>query len=128
MDFNIIGYIAFGVIIYFTTIHLGLVFHRNGRHYMLQLFQSEAHLVDGINNLLLVGYYLLNLGYASLSIVYWPDIHSMAELIECVAYRSGLIIVALGFMHFFNMFWLLMYSYYHARKAAAQNKKKQLSN
>lgn len=122
MNYNIAGYITFGVIIYFTTIHLGLVFHRNGRHYMLQLFHQESHLVDSINNLLLLGYYLLNLGFASLSIIYWPEILSLSDMIESIAHRSGLIIVALGMMHFFNMFWLLLYSYYHEKN------KNQMSN
>ncbi len=123
MTFNIAGYIVFGSLVYFTTFHVGWVFYRNGRIYLEQLFDNDRHLVDAINNLLLIGYYLLNLGYATLSIVYWPEISSLVTLFECIARNAGMMIVALGGMHYVNMLGLLLYSYYQHR-----NKNQQMSN
>lgn len=111
MTFNTAGYIIFGFLVYFITFHVGLVFYRNGKVYMQQLFNDDLHLVDAINNVLLVGYYLLNLGFTTLSIVYWPSIESLSELVECVAHNAGIMILTLGAMHYVNMFGLLMYSY-----------------
>ncbi len=112
MTYNIIGYIAFGIVMYFVVFHLGQTFHKNGRNYMLSLFKKNDHLVDSINNLLLLGYYLLNLGYVSLSIIYWPEIQSVEDLIACTATNSGRMILMLGIMHYCNMFGLLLYSHF----------------
>ena len=122
MTFNTAGYIIFGFLVYFITFHVGLVFYRNGKIYMQQLFNDDIHLVDAINKLLLVGYYLLNLGYTTLSIVYWPHIASLSELVECVTYNAGVMIVILGLMHYINMLGLLMYSYSQHKN---KNKNKQ---
>lgn len=112
MTFNTIGYIAFGTIMYFVIFHLGHTFHKNGRVYMLSLFRKDEHLVDSINNLLLLGYYLLNLGYASISIIYWPEIGSMADLISCTATNAGRMIIMLGVIHYCNMFGLVIFSHF----------------
>lgn len=116
MTFNTIGYIAFAIIMYFVIFHLGKTFHRHGRLYMIDLFKKDTHLVDSINNLLLLGYYLLNLGYASVSIIYWPEIRSTSDLIECTASNAGRMILMLGFIHYFNMFGLLIYSHFRTPK------------
>lgn len=115
MTFNIIGYIAFGIVMYFVIFHLGRTFHKHGRLYMIDLFKNDVHLVDSINNLLLLGYYLLNLGYASLSIIYWPEIVSLSDLIECVSANAGRMILMLGAIHYLNMFGLLIYSHFQPK-------------
>lgn len=123
MTYNSIGYIVFGLVIYFVTIHVGFVFHRNGKVYLERLFHEDHHLVDSINNLLLVGYYLLNLGFSSISIILWPEIKSTAELFECLGEHMGIIILGLGIMHFFNMTVLLIYSHFKYK-----NQENQMSN
>ncbi len=120
MTFNTIGYIAFGIIMYFVIFHLGRTFHKHGRIYMIDLFKKdEEHLVDSINNLLLLGYYLLNLGYATWSIIEWPQIQNLGGVFELVGRQSGIMIIMLGVIHYFNMFVLVLYS--HFRKNASKS-------
>lgn len=116
MNYNILGYLIFGLVIYVITFHVGWVFYRNGKHFLERVFHEDLQLVDSVNHLLLVGYYLLNLGYASLSIVYWPEISSTSELIACVSEKSGTIILTLGCMHYINMATVLVYNYVHYKK------------
>jgi hypothetical protein len=117
MTYNTIGYIAFGIIMYFTIFHLGHTFHKHGRVYMIDLFKKESHLVDSINNLLLLGYYLLNLGYATWSIIGWPQIQSLGGVFELVARQSGIMIIMLGVIHYFNMFGLVLYSHFRNKES-----------
>ena len=118
MTYNIIGYLFFGIIMYFVIFHLGQTFHKNGRVYMLKLFKKDAHLVDSINNLLLLGYYLLNLGYVSLSIIYWPQIQSPEDLIVCTSANAGRMILMLGIIHYCNMFGLVVYSHFRHQESS----------
>lgn len=117
MTYNTIGYIVFGILMYFTIFHLGQTFHKHGRIYMIDLFKKDVHLVDSINNLLLLGYYLLNLGYASLSIIYWPEIRSLDAMIALVSWQAGIMIIMLGIIHYFNMFGLVIYSYFQSKES-----------
>lgn len=112
MNYNVAGYIIFFIVIFFITIHLGYVFYKNGEHYIHMLLPDDPHLVSSINNLLLIGYYLLNLGYSTVSIVRWPEIDSLEYLISYLASHAGFIIFMLAVIHYFNMLWLLAYSKY----------------
>lgn len=123
MTFNTTGYIAFGIIMYFTIFHLGHIFHKHGRVYMIDLFKKDEHLVDSINNLLLLGYYLLNLGYATWSIIQWPEIRSLAGVFELVAKQSGMMIIMLGCIHYFNMFGLVIYSHFQSKDSEESTSK-----
>lgn len=110
MSLNTIGYIIFFIIIYVVTIHIGLVFYRNGEHFLKMLLPNDLHLVNPINHVLLVGYYLLNLGYSTISIIRWPEINSTQELIAYLSGHAGFIIFMLALIHYFNMTWLFLYS------------------
>ncbi len=71
---NTIAYILYFLITYFITVHTGLSFYRNGRIYILNLLEGNEALTSYINRLLLVGYYLLNLGYVALTVNEWDEI------------------------------------------------------
>ena len=116
MTYNLIGYIIFFGIIFFITFRVGWVFYKNGEVYLKMLLPEEEHLVESINKMLLIGYYLMNLGYASISISAWPVISSSAEMLSVLAENAGLIILFLAIMHYFNLTWLLLYSRYVNKK------------
>lgn len=100
---NVFAYILYLAFTYFITVHVGLVFYRNGRLYILRLLHGDEKLTDFINRILLIGYYLLNLGYTALTLQTWPDIKSMEQALLTVLTMSGKIMVILGTIHFFNM-------------------------
>ena len=100
---NTLAYIIYLFITYLITVHVGLRFYRNGRVYIFRLLHGDEKMTDSINNILLVGYYLLNLGYASLMISTWKTISTWAELVGSISTMTGKIMLALAIMHFFNM-------------------------
>lgn len=100
---NILAYIIYLSITYIITVHVGLVFYKNGRHYILNLLHGDEKLTLFINRLLLVGYYLLNLGYVALTISTWPVIDDWGSLWGCMATMTGKILLILGIIHFGNM-------------------------
>jgi len=100
---NIVAYLLYFILTYFITVRVGLIFYRNGRVFMLHLFHGDSSLTDFINRILLVGYYLLNLGYAAVMISTWKTISSFGEVLVTVTRMTGLIMLTLAIIHFFNM-------------------------
>jgi hypothetical protein len=116
---NTIAYLLYFLITYFITVHTGLSFYRNGRIYILKLLEGNEALTSYINRLLLVGYYLLNLGYVALTLNEWDEISDLAEMLSVLGFRVGVIMLLLAYIHFVNMAVIL----YIGRKQHQTNQK-----
>ncbi|RZN82613.1 MAG: hypothetical protein EVB11_07800 [Winogradskyella sp.] len=106
MNYNIITYCIYLPIISFIMVKIGWLFYKNGEVFLLNLFSNNIDFVKSINNLLLIGYYLTNIGYAIITIAYWENINSTVEMINSLSYTIGKIILLLAIMHYNNIFWL----------------------
>jgi hypothetical protein len=74
-----------------------------GRIFLVQFMDGNQQLADSVNHLLVVGFYLVNLGYAMLALSYGHKPHSIEQAIEWLSFKVGLVLVVLGATHFFNM-------------------------
>ncbi len=108
MDYLVITYTAYIFITLILTIWVGKTLFTNGRVFLMEIFNNDSLLVDSINRLLLVGFYLVNFGYALQNLIVKTDIISVAASIEMLSVKIGLIVVVLGVMHFFNLFVLFI--------------------
>ena len=106
MNYNVIGYIVFFVIMIYVIAIVGWKLYVLGRPFLVNNMQNELHLVDPVNKLLLLVYYLFNLGYIALSIQNWDIIVNINELISMIGVKTGTIIIIIGVTHYVNMFWL----------------------
>jgi hypothetical protein len=100
---NVIAYSIYLFLTYFITVHVGWRFYTNGRLYILNLLEGDEAFTDFINRILLVGYYLLNLGYAALMISLWETIENWTQLVESIFLMTGRILLTLAFIHYINM-------------------------
>lgn len=66
-------------------------------------------LADSVNHLLLIGIFLINIGFVSLALKYVMKPTTYVEAVEFLSTKIGIAIVVLGGMHFFNMFALVRY-------------------
>lgn len=107
MNFNILGYCLYIVIIGYITIFIGKKFHSNGRVFIHDLF-TDYGLGESVNNILLVGYYLLNIGNAVLMIKEWPELRTLEAVIVEIGVNVGQIVLLLAFMHYVNITLLLL--------------------
>jgi len=110
---NTVAYIIYLVITYIITVHVGLLFYRNGRVYILRLMHGDEKFTDFINRILLTGYYLLNLGYAAVRISFWDKLYSWEDVFTSIASMTGEIMLTLGVIHFFNMAIIFLISRKH---------------
>lgn len=102
-------YVPLSYIIYLLfsvgfTYWVGRNLHRNGRVFLMDAFKQDETMADSVNNLLLVGFYLVNFGLVSLFLSYGakPSEDPMAA-IEYISFKIGVVLVVLGGMHYFNM-------------------------
>lgn len=107
MNNNILAYIIYILITVLIIYRIGKMFHRNGRIFILQLQQGDVHTTDTVNNILLVAYYLFNIGYAFVRLRFWERVQSVAQLIDSVGHHIGILVLILALTHYCNM--LLIY-------------------
>lgn len=106
MNLNILAYGLYFSITAFIILRIGWLFHHFGAVYLHDLYPSRPDLATSLNNILLVGYYLLNLGYVAVSLSFWPTLHSYHQMLGMLCNRIGLICLILGAIHFANMLWV----------------------
>lgn len=111
------------------TYWVGRTLNRNGRVFLIENFEGKETLADSVNHLLLVGFYLINLGFISLALKYGDKPSTAVEAVEFLSTKIGLVIVILGAMHFFNMLWLVKFRKSRLlQKLAPPNRKQQSDN
>jgi len=108
MTFNLIAYFIYLIATFYITVRVGWICYINGAIFIYQIIQEEE-LTQLINKFLLMGYYLMNLGYMALSIYFWEQIDSFIEMINIVTQRIGLIVLMLAAMHYFNMTFIALF-------------------
>jgi magnesium-transporting ATPase (P-type) len=113
MNSNITAYIIYITLTIYIIFWIGRMFHRNGRVFILQLYHGDVQGTDTINNILLIAYYLFNIGYAFMRLRMWEEIRSPDELISSIGYHLGLLILILAVTHYFNMLIIYFLSKKH---------------
>ena len=114
MDIVVINYATYVIVSVLLTIWVARTLHKNGRVFLIEVFHGDANLADSVNHLLVVGFYLINLGYVSLALKIGYEIETAREGIEAFSFKIGFVLLVLGAMHFFNLF---IFSVIHRRKS-----------
>src|SRR5580692_3486278 len=103
MKMYIVGcYLAYLAVSLAATVWVARTLHRNGRSFLVDAFHGNADLADSVNHLLVVGFYLINIGYVTLALRTTADVATARGAIELVCDKVGVVLVVLGAMHFFN--------------------------
>ena len=100
----VISYVAYLAISLGVTIWVARTLHRNGRIFLVDAFRGNAELADSVNHLLVVGFYLVNIGYVTLALRTGAALHSSRDAIELVSDKIGVVLLVLGSMHFLNLY------------------------
>lgn len=106
MNYNFLSYLIYLPIIFYIILVVGFTFYKNGQHYIEGILPYNPALVRVINRMLLLGYYLINLGYVAVTISFWQPVNSIQQMFEILAVKTGFILVLLGLLHFNNLFCL----------------------
>jgi hypothetical protein len=86
------------------TVWVARTLHKNGRVFLVDSFLGNEGLADSVNHLLVVGFYLVNIGFVTLALKYGDKAVDAQTGLEILSSKVGLVLVVLGIMHFFNLF------------------------
>ena len=104
MNTSLSIYAAYLLVSIVMTKWVGRTLHRNGRLFLVDAFGGNQEMADSVNHLLLVGFYLVNLGFILLFLRIGEKPADIVEGVEYISTKVGIVTLVLGFMHFFNMF------------------------
>jgi hypothetical protein len=96
-------YIAYLTVSVILTVWVGWTLHKNGRVFLVDALKGNEKLADSVNHLLLVGFYLINIGFVSLALKYGGKVAEVESAIEYLSMKLGIVLLVLGGMHFLNL-------------------------
>lgn len=100
----IIIYTLYFLISLAMTIWVARTLHKNGRLFLIDAFHGDEARADAVNHLLVVGFYLINIGFVLMFLRVGEKPVNLIAGIEYATTKLGIVMLVLGAMHFFNMF------------------------
>ena len=102
--FVLYTYVAYLLISVAVTIWVARTLHKNGRAFLVDAFRGQDALADSVNHLLVVGFYLVNLGWIVMTLRTYQSLDTARSAVELLSDKVGTVLFVLGVMHFFNVF------------------------
>jgi hypothetical protein len=104
MNTIVVTYLVYLMISIGLTVWVAQTLHKNGRVFLVDVFHGYEGLADSVNHLLVVGFYLINMGYVTLALKVGYEVNTARASIEALSWKVGLVLLVLGGMHFFNLY------------------------
>ena len=106
MDLLAVTYTAYLALAVPITLWVGSTLRRNGRVFLLDVFDGDEDLASAVNHLLVVGFYLVNLGYVSIALKTTDAVVDVTSAIEALSVKVGTVVLVLGVLHLANLYVL----------------------
>lgn len=103
MNPTVITYALYLTLAIPLTIWVAKTLHKNGRVFLVECFHGKEELADSVNHLLVVGFYLVNVGFVSLYLKLQAEVPDVRGIFEALSGKMGVVMLVLGAMHFFNV-------------------------
>ncbi len=104
MNPTVITYLVYLMVSIALTVWVAQTLSRNGQAFLDDAFNNDEGLAESVNQLLVVGFYLINFGYVALNLKLHDEILDTRASIEALSVQIGLVLLVLGGMHFFNLY------------------------
>ena len=104
MTLTVLTYIVYLVLSVGMCVWVAQTLYSNGRVFLIDVFHGKEDLADSINHLLVVGFYLVNLGYIAMWLKVDQVVGSTQGVFEAVSWKVGIVLMVLGMLHFANLY------------------------
>lgn len=104
MNATVWTYLCYLLISIGLTIWVARTLFKNGQPFLENAFGGDERLARSVNHLLVVGFYLINLGYITLNLQIGSEVFGAQSAIEHLSLKIGFVLLVLGGMHFFNLY------------------------
>ena len=106
MDLKVETYLLYLAVTVPLTVWVGRALRRHGEVFLVDVFMGDERLAGAVNQLLVIGFYLLNFGYLSFFMSSTREIADGQGLMELLSTKVGGAALMIGAVHFANL-WLL---------------------
>lgn len=103
MNFTVLTYLLYLVTAVPITIWVARVLFRNGRVFLVDVFHGREDLANAVNGLLVVGFYLLNLGFVALYLRIGDPVMDARGVLEALSAKLGIVLIVLAAVHLTNV-------------------------
>ena len=102
-DYVLPAYVVYLTVSIAITVWVARTLHKNGRAFLVEAFHGQEALADSVNHLLVVGFYLVNLGWIVMTLQTRDYVVTPRAAMELLSQKIGTVLFVLGLMHFFNL-------------------------
>ncbi|MDT0377657.1 hypothetical protein RM572_02575 [Streptomyces sp. DSM 42041] len=106
MDLTVVSYVVYLLVSVALTVWVARTLSRNGRIFLSDVLRGNEKLADAVNHLLVVGFYLVNLGFVALYLSSDEPVASVRAVFEALSTKLGVVLLVLGVLHLGNV-WVL---------------------
>ncbi|WP_151480909.1 hypothetical protein [Streptomyces albicerus] len=106
MDLTVVAYVIYLLVSVALTIWVARTLSKNGRIFLADVLHGNEKLADAVNHLLVVGFYLVNLGFVALYLSQEDEIADARGVFEALSTKLGVVLLVLGAMHLGNVYVL----------------------
>ncbi|GAU70863.1 integral membrane protein MviN [Streptomyces sp. NBRC 110611] len=106
MDLTVVAYVVYLLISIGLTVWVARTLSRAGRIFLSDVLHGNEKLADAVNHLLVVGFYLVNLGFVTLYLRSADAVDDARELVEALSVKLGVVLLVLGVLHLGNVYVL----------------------
>ena len=103
MDIAVQTYLIYLAICVPVVLGVGWTLHRNGRVFLVEIFEGKEDLADSINHLFIVGLYLAGVGFVTTVLRLGTPPTDTTEMIEALSTKVGPVLLVLGGAHLVNL-------------------------
>jgi len=106
MEYGIVIYVIYAAVAIGMTALLARTLFKAGAVFLDDVFDGNHRLAEAVNRLLVVGFYMLNLGYGLFLLRAEPQ-ETAFDAVAYLVNRLAILLVTLGVIHFINVlvFW-----------------------
>lgn len=115
-------YLTYIFLVTVITILVARTLSKNGALFLVDSFQGNEALAHSVNHLLVVGFYLVNLGFALLQLENRRTIETLDQAVIFLSSKLGFVLLFLGAAHFFNLFVISRFK--HTQEVRTVQKKR----
>src|SRR4051794_10273254 len=106
MDLKVLTYGLYLAVVVPLTVWVGRALRRHGEVFLIEVFGGDERLARAVNQLLVIGFYLLNFGFLSNFMASKDDVETGRELMEVLSGKVGGVALVVGVIHLANV-WSL---------------------
>jgi hypothetical protein len=114
----VFAYTLYLLIAIALTVLVARTLSRHGRPFLAEVFADNAALAESINQLLVVGFYLVSLGFVALWLTTTAPVTTVADVFQVLSVKLGTVALVLGTLHLINV---LVFNAIRRRHLAGQD-------